>query len=138
MIATIARKEFVELMRDGRFRWAAAILLALLAVALLAGAYYQRELIAQQLAAPPLPPPRPSGLSRIRSTNMPNSGPRNGLKPRQHRRFSVRRTCSPNTVRQTLDHQTLSNVVERNGHRPSWQCGVAPLAWHQPFLWRAN
>jgi len=51
MIATIARKEFIEMLRDGRFRWAACIVLALLAVALLAGAYYQRELVAQQRAA---------------------------------------------------------------------------------------
>jgi ABC-2 type transport system permease protein len=51
MIATIARKEFIELVRDGRFRWAAAIVLALLGVALLAGGYYQRELVAQQMAA---------------------------------------------------------------------------------------
>jgi ABC-2 type transport system permease protein len=51
MIATIARKEFIEMLRDGRFRWAAAIVLALLATALLAGAYYQRGLVAQQHAA---------------------------------------------------------------------------------------
>jgi ABC-2 type transport system permease protein len=51
MIATIARKEFIELIRDGRFRWAAAIILALLATALIAGGYYQRDLVAQQRAA---------------------------------------------------------------------------------------
>src|SRR5919197_242904 len=51
MIATIARKEFIELIRDGRFRWAAAIVLALLATAIVAGAYYQRDLITQQRAA---------------------------------------------------------------------------------------
>jgi ABC-2 type transport system permease protein len=51
MIATIARKEFVEMLRDGRFRWAAAIVLALLAAALLAGAYYQSDLVAHQRAA---------------------------------------------------------------------------------------
>jgi ABC-2 type transport system permease protein len=51
MIRTIARKEFVEMLRDGRFRWAASIVLPLLALALLAGAYYQRELVAQQRAA---------------------------------------------------------------------------------------
>jgi ABC-2 type transport system permease protein len=51
MIATIVRKEFTEMLRDGRFRWAASIVLALLAIALLAGAYYQRELVAQQHAA---------------------------------------------------------------------------------------
>jgi ABC-2 type transport system permease protein len=51
MIAAIARKEFSEMLRDGRFRWAASIVLALLAVALVAGAYYQRDLVAQQRAA---------------------------------------------------------------------------------------
>lgn len=51
MITTIARKEFIEMFRDGRFRWAAFIVLALLAVALVAGGYYQRELVAQQRAA---------------------------------------------------------------------------------------
>jgi ABC-2 type transport system permease protein len=51
MIATIARKEFIELVRDGRFRWAAAIVLALLGAALIAGGYYQRDLVAQQVAA---------------------------------------------------------------------------------------
>jgi ABC-2 type transport system permease protein len=51
MIATIARKEFIEMLRDGRFRWAAAVVLALLATALFAGAYYQRGLVAQQHAA---------------------------------------------------------------------------------------
>jgi ABC-2 type transport system permease protein len=51
MIATIARKEFIELFRDGRFRWASAIVLALLVTALVAGAYYQRDLVKQQRAA---------------------------------------------------------------------------------------
>lgn len=51
MIATIARKEFIELIRDGRFRWAGAIVLALLVTALVAGAYYQRDLVQQQRAA---------------------------------------------------------------------------------------
>ena len=51
MIPTIARKEFTELLRDGRFRWAAAIVLALLCVAIVAGAGYQRSLVAQQRAA---------------------------------------------------------------------------------------
>jgi ABC-2 type transport system permease protein len=50
-MATIARKEFTELIRDGRFRWVAAIVLALLVTALAAGGYYQRDLIAQQRAA---------------------------------------------------------------------------------------
>jgi ABC-2 type transport system permease protein len=51
MITTIARKEFVELVRDGRFRWSAAIVLALLAVAGFAGVRQQRELVGQQRAA---------------------------------------------------------------------------------------
>lgn len=51
MIATIARKEFIELVRDGRFRWAGAITLALLVIALVAGGYYQRDLVKQQRAA---------------------------------------------------------------------------------------
>jgi ABC-2 type transport system permease protein len=51
MVAAIARKEFIEMLRDGRFRWAAAIVLALLATALLAGASDQRERVAQQHAA---------------------------------------------------------------------------------------
>jgi ABC-2 type transport system permease protein len=51
MIATIARKEFFELIRDGRFRWAAAVVLALLGLALIAGGYYQRHLVAQQQTA---------------------------------------------------------------------------------------
>jgi ABC-2 type transport system permease protein len=37
MIAKIARKEFVEMWRDGRFRWSAVIVLALLAAALAVG-----------------------------------------------------------------------------------------------------
>jgi ABC-2 type transport system permease protein len=51
MILTIARKEFIEMLRDGRFRWTAGILLALLVVAVLAGAHYQQSLVAQQRAA---------------------------------------------------------------------------------------
>ena len=51
MITTIARKEFIEMCRDRRFHWAAGIVLTLLAVAFLAGAYYQVELVAQQRAA---------------------------------------------------------------------------------------
>ncbi|WP_438481414.1 DUF3526 domain-containing protein [Oleiharenicola lentus] len=51
MIITIARKEFIEFVRDGRFRWAGAIILALLVVAIIAGARYQRDLVAQQRAA---------------------------------------------------------------------------------------
>ena len=51
MLTTIAKKEFTELLRDGRFRWTAAIVLALLTVAVVAGARHQRELVAQQTAA---------------------------------------------------------------------------------------
>lgn len=51
MIAPIARKEFVEQWRDGRFRWSAAIVLALLLMAVLAGVYQQRQRVADQRAA---------------------------------------------------------------------------------------
>jgi ABC-2 type transport system permease protein len=51
MISTLVRKEFTELLRDGRFRWSAGIVLALLAIAVLAGVRHQRELVAQQRAA---------------------------------------------------------------------------------------
>lgn len=51
MIPVIARKEFTELLRDGRFRWAAGSVLALLGVAILAGAMYQRSLVARQRTA---------------------------------------------------------------------------------------
>ena len=51
MIAIIAKKELRELLRDGRFRWSAAIVLSLLTVAVLAGARYQRDLVAQQRTA---------------------------------------------------------------------------------------
>lgn len=37
MIATIARKEFAEIVRDGRFRWTAGLVVLLLVTALLAG-----------------------------------------------------------------------------------------------------
>jgi Domain of unknown function (DUF3526) len=37
MIKRIARKEFVEMSRDGRFRWSAAILLVLLSASLIDG-----------------------------------------------------------------------------------------------------
>lgn len=51
MISPIARHTVTELLRDGRFRWSAAIVLLLLGVAILAGASYQRSLVAQQRAA---------------------------------------------------------------------------------------
>jgi len=51
MTFIIARKEFTESLRDGRYRWTAIIVFALLGVALLAGARYQQALVAQQRAA---------------------------------------------------------------------------------------
>lgn len=52
MIATIARKEFLEIARDGRFKWSAAIMAMLLLAALLAsyqkhGAYMDMQRAAQ-------------------------------------------------------------------------------------------
>ena len=52
MIATIARKEFSEIVRDGRFKWTAAIMALLLLTALMAGyqkysAYMDTQRIAQ-------------------------------------------------------------------------------------------
>lgn len=43
MIRTIARKELVETLRDGRFRWTAGVLVILLVTALLAGLVNVRE-----------------------------------------------------------------------------------------------
>ncbi len=43
MLLRIARKEFTEMVRDGRFRWAAGLLLALLAVSALSGVRTVRE-----------------------------------------------------------------------------------------------
>ncbi|HMS03234.1 MAG TPA: hypothetical protein PKE51_09680, partial [Gemmatimonadaceae bacterium] len=51
MISTIARKEAVELWRDGRFRWGAALVVTLLAVALLSGGQHSREIEASHTAA---------------------------------------------------------------------------------------
>ncbi|MDJ0928320.1 MAG: ABC transporter permease subunit [Gammaproteobacteria bacterium] len=51
MITTIARKEFTEIVRDGRFRWMAAILLALLMTALLSGWQRYEGMLAEQRAA---------------------------------------------------------------------------------------
>jgi ABC-2 type transport system permease protein len=51
MFAPIARHTLREVLRDGRFRWSAAITLSLLLSAVLAGAHYQQNLIAQQRAA---------------------------------------------------------------------------------------
>jgi ABC-2 type transport system permease protein len=51
MIATIARKEFTEVVRDGRFRWAAGVVLVLLVAALLLGWQHFREVREQQAEA---------------------------------------------------------------------------------------
>jgi ABC-2 type transport system permease protein len=51
MISTIARKEMTEMVRDGRFRWAAVIVLALLAAALLLGWQHYRDVNAQHEVA---------------------------------------------------------------------------------------
>jgi ABC-2 type transport system permease protein len=51
MILTIARKEAVELWRDGRFRWGAALVITLLAVALLSGWQHLRDIEASHTAA---------------------------------------------------------------------------------------
>jgi ABC-2 type transport system permease protein len=50
MIRTIARKELVELVRDGRFRWAGMIVLALLVGALALGTFRSAERRAQHEA----------------------------------------------------------------------------------------
>lgn len=51
MIARIARKEFIEMTRDGRLRWAAALVFALLAVALLTGWRHYADTARQRAAA---------------------------------------------------------------------------------------
>jgi ABC-2 type transport system permease protein len=51
VISKIARKEFIEMTRDGRFRWAAAIVLSLLLAALAAGWKHYREVNAQHETA---------------------------------------------------------------------------------------
>jgi ABC-2 type transport system permease protein len=43
MITRIARKEFTEMLRDGRFRWAAAIVFALLLASVVMGGKHYRE-----------------------------------------------------------------------------------------------
>ncbi|MBX3276726.1 MAG: DUF3526 domain-containing protein [Acidobacteria bacterium] len=48
---SVARKEFTEMMRDGRFRWAAAIVLGLLLAALVMGWKHHREVSRQHEAA---------------------------------------------------------------------------------------
>ncbi len=49
MIATIARKEFTEIVRDGRFRWTAALMVLLLLTSLFAG--WQRYAAYRELQA---------------------------------------------------------------------------------------
>ena len=44
MVGVVARKELRELVRDGRFRWASGVVLALLAIALVWGAVAGRSL----------------------------------------------------------------------------------------------
>jgi ABC-2 type transport system permease protein len=51
MIAHIARKERLEMWRDGRFRWAAGLVVALLSVALLTGLTSTRALAREHSAA---------------------------------------------------------------------------------------
>lgn len=51
MISTIAKKEFKEMLRDGRFRWSGAITLALLAGAFALGWQHYAEINAQHEAA---------------------------------------------------------------------------------------
>ena len=51
MIATVARKEMTEMVRDGRFRWAGGIVLALLVGALALGWQHYREVNAQHQTA---------------------------------------------------------------------------------------
>jgi ABC-2 type transport system permease protein len=47
MIARIARKEFAEMLRDGRFRWVSAVVLVLLSAALAMGWRHQSEVSEQ-------------------------------------------------------------------------------------------
>lgn len=51
MITRIARKEMTEMFRDGRFRWASAIVLGLIVIATLTGVRSFRALDAEQAAA---------------------------------------------------------------------------------------
>jgi ABC-2 type transport system permease protein len=51
MIIRIARKEFTEMIRDGRFRWVAATVFMLLTAALLAGWQHYRRVEGQRAAA---------------------------------------------------------------------------------------
>ncbi len=51
MIKTIIRKEFTEMLRDGRFRWASGIVLVLLVAALVMGWQHYKEVSRQQAEA---------------------------------------------------------------------------------------
>jgi len=51
MITRIARKEFTEMIRDGRFRWAAAIIFTLLTISMLTGWRQHVEVKRQQTTA---------------------------------------------------------------------------------------
>jgi ABC-2 type transport system permease protein len=51
MISRIARKEFIEMIRDGRFRWTAAVVLGLLIVSLLMGWKNHRAIAEQHQSA---------------------------------------------------------------------------------------
>lgn len=51
MVWTIARREIIDVIRDGRFRWAALIVGTLLFVSLLAGWKYQRDVSADHASA---------------------------------------------------------------------------------------
>ena len=51
MLWYIARHELRDVIRDGRFRWAAAIVAGLLLVALLTGWTYQRSVAAEHASA---------------------------------------------------------------------------------------
>jgi ABC-2 type transport system permease protein len=51
MITTIARKEMLEMLRDGRFRWAAAIVFTLLLSSVALGWHHYREVNAQHETA---------------------------------------------------------------------------------------
>jgi ABC-2 type transport system permease protein len=44
MIIRIARKEFIEMLRDGRFRWAGALVFSLLLTALVLGWQHHRDI----------------------------------------------------------------------------------------------
>jgi ABC-2 type transport system permease protein len=51
MIITVARKEFTELIRDGRFRWAAAVVFTLLTLSVVAGWRHQVRMKAERESA---------------------------------------------------------------------------------------